>query len=629
MTQEELQTAVKELEALANTGKNYVHTETQARLLLANEDIINQPEIHSKVLLILSQSLVQRGLAQEAMPLAEEALRLTVESADKREEAKALGTIGSIYQSFSNYAQALHFFSKALSLNEALSNKQGVAAIFGNIGNVYRNLSDNQRALECYGKALNIHEELGNKKGCTGIMNNIGNVHYNIAEYTHALQFYLNALAINEEIDNKAWIIINLGNIGNVYNRLSDYINALEYYGKALAISDELGDKKTSAGIMNNIGNVHRNINEYSLALQFYLKALAINEEIDNKQWISVNLGNIGSIYTYQDYDGYDAVKAEELLCQAIALSKDIGNKDALINQYSNLCYLYESQKRWEDAYISYKKYIEIEKEINIEEVKKQESIRKQQKEIEIERMRATAEKHLLNNILPEEITQRLIKGESPIADHFDGVSIVFMDIVNFTVLSSKITAQQLVYLLNAIFKTADAVMREFGLEKIKTIGDAYMAVAGAPIIQKDHALRAAQASLALLSAVKNIVVEFPEELGDRSWMDSIPEIQVRIGLHCGSAAAGVVGENKFLYDLWGDAVNTAARMESHGEAGKIHVSEEFVNQLTMDNGKWKMKQDAEKILLSIDNYQLSIIPRGEIEIKGKGKMRTYFLERR
>ncbi|MBS1538428.1 MAG: adenylate/guanylate cyclase domain-containing protein, partial [Bacteroidetes bacterium] len=225
----------------------------------------------------------------------------------------------------------------------------------------------------------------------------------------------------------------------------------------------------------------------------------------------------------------------------------------------------------------------------------------------------AASEKKILNNILPEEITARLIKGENPIADTFENVSILFMDIVDFTTLSTTITAHQLVHLLNAIFKASDGVMKEFGLEKIKTIGDAYMAVAGAPTRHADHAHRAAQAALKLLEVMKNLVVIFPEEYGDKSWIETIPEIQVRIGVHCGPVAAGVVGENKFLYDLWGDAVNTASRMESHSEAGKIHVSEEFRSAL---------------ISTSLNEQTLQFIPRGEMDIKGKGMMKTYFLEK-
>jgi DNA-binding TFAR19-related protein (PDSD5 family) len=229
---------------------------------------------------------------------------------------------------------------------------------------------------------------------------------------------------------------------------------------------------------------------------------LALDEELGKKAGVARHLGNIGTTYAKKDFEGYDPNKAEEYLLRAIDLSTEIGFKAALIEFHKTLSDLYEHEQRFGDAFTHYKKHIATKDEVNVEEVKKQEAIREQrrqaaerEKEIEIERTRATAEKRILNNILPEGITQRLIKGENPIADHYDGVSVLFMDIVEFTTLCTKVSAQQLVHLLNAIFSSADAVMREFGLEKIKTIGDAYMAVAGAPIVQEDHAQRAAKCS--------------------------------------------------------------------------------------------------------------------------------------
>jgi len=212
----------------------------------------------------------------------------------------------------------------------------------------------------------------------------------------------------------------------------------------------------------------------------------------------------------------------------------------------------------------------------------------------------AHATDEILANILPPTITERLLKGEKKIADTHEQVSVLFVDIVGFTTLSTKIPARELIDILDTIFTRFDTICKKHGLEKIKTIGDAYMAVCGAPVALEDHAQRAAQAALEMLEGV---VIEqkfsIPVELG------------VRIGLHTGSVVAGIIGENKYSYDLWGDAVNTASRMESHGEAGKIHVSEEFKHAVE-----------------TLHATSLQFIRRGEMDIKGKGIMSTFFLER-
>ncbi|MBK7957660.1 MAG: adenylate/guanylate cyclase domain-containing protein [Bacteroidetes bacterium] len=188
------------------------------------------------------------------------------------------------------------------------------------------------------------------------------------------------------------------------------------------------------------------------------------------------------------------------------------------------------------------------------------------------------------------------MEGEKQIADLHENVSVFFSDIVGFTQLSQLISPDELLSMLNEIFSEFDRIARKHGLEKIKTIGDAYMAVAGVPIDCEDHAERAA--------AFAQEVIEYMKVYRQKT----NSELQIRVGLHCGRAIAGVIGENKFAYDLWGDSVNTASRMESHGVPGKIHVSEDFKNEL------------------SESAYRF--VERGEMEVKGKGLMKTYFLEK-
>ena len=199
----------------------------------------------------------------------------------------------------------------------------------------------------------------------------------------------------------------------------------------------------------------------------------------------------------------------------------------------------------------------------------------------------------LLLNVLPRSIAERLKSDHAVIADSFPDVTVLFADIVDFTKLSEDMSPERLVALLNAIFALFDTIADHRGLEKVKTIGDAYMAVAGLPTQVNDHAVRAAHMALDMIEVLNR----FNQENGCL--------LQVRIGIHTGAVVAGVIGKRKFIYDLWGDAVNIASRMESQGVAGRVQVTEATRKKLS------------EPFLLE---------ERGVVEIKGKGEMQTWFL---
>jgi class 3 adenylate cyclase len=199
----------------------------------------------------------------------------------------------------------------------------------------------------------------------------------------------------------------------------------------------------------------------------------------------------------------------------------------------------------------------------------------------------------LLLNILPESIAARLKDGQSCIADRFPEVTILFADIVGFTVLSAKISPEELIEFLNEIFSAFDYLTEKYGLEKIKTIGDAYMVVGGLPNPSTNHA-----------ESIAEMALDMQEELAKFNAKHHAG-INIRIGINTGPAIAGVIGTKKFIYDLWGDAVNTASRMESHGIAGAIQVTQSTYDIL---QNKYLFKD------------------RGIIHVKGKGDMNTYLL---
>lgn len=199
----------------------------------------------------------------------------------------------------------------------------------------------------------------------------------------------------------------------------------------------------------------------------------------------------------------------------------------------------------------------------------------------------------LLLNILPAEIAKRLQAGEYPIADHKPEVTVLFADIVGSTAVAEALTAVDLVTTLDALFSSFDDIVDEHGLEKIKTVGDSYFAVAGLARDDQDHTRSAADAALAMREELKHH--RFPG-LGD---------VHMRFGLHTGPVMAGVLGKRRFSYDLWGDTVNTASRMESTGESGVIQVSQEVYDRLK-------------------DRYELEA--RGTIPVKGKSDLAVYGL---
>lgn len=200
----------------------------------------------------------------------------------------------------------------------------------------------------------------------------------------------------------------------------------------------------------------------------------------------------------------------------------------------------------------------------------------------------------LLLNVLPQSVAERLMQEHQTIADSFAEVTVLFADIVGFTELSTQMSPTELVELLNQIFSRFDQLAEHYGLEKIKTIGDAYMVVAGLPQQRVDHAIAIADMAMAMQQAI----LIFNEETGHK--------LKMRMGIHTGPVIAGVIGLRKFCYDLWGDTVNTASRMESHGLPDEIQVT---------------------RVTYECLKLQYLFEERGCIFIKGKGEMTTYLLK--
>ena len=589
---------------------NFVLSNSFVEDVISNFEIeistsIDSIELYVESLLVSARNYRYLGDTAKAIYLVSEAKKLSEDHQLTIGLAKSLNILGLLYNSMSEKENAMKYFSHALKIYTETDNKIGIASVSNNIGIIYDSISDYENALKYYTKTLEISEGLQEIHGIAASNLNIGIIYKLLGNTTTALEYYQKAFHSFEVAGNLDGIANVSGNIGNIISDGINKENSLEWFLKALRIYEDNNNQLGIAITSTNIGLYYKSHLQNETALEYYKRALFINEEIHNKKGISTALLNIGIVYLTKESSLFDLISAEMYLKKAEAIALDISNKENLKAIYEQISNLYSEQSQYKLSLEYFKKSVQLDNEIHSEEAITKANQFDQRRKIEedekgrlLKLARFQEQERIFHNILPISIANRLIEGEQTIAESFENVSVFFSDIVNFTTLSSKIEPAELVKALNTIFTAFDRIGTKYGLEKIKTIGDAYMAVCGVPEPFDDHSKRTAKFALEANELISTIELH-----------NKFKDVQIRIGLHCGNVVAGIIGEKKFTYDVWGDAVNIASRMESSSEAGRIHISDAFAK--------------------SIENYpEFSIIPRGEITIKGKGIMNTYWLEK-
>jgi adenylate cyclase len=555
-----------------------------------------------------------------------------------------------------NYSRALEYYQLSLEIDEELDNIGGVEASLSNIGNIYADQGNYPRALEYYQKSLAIAEDLGYKSNIASSLGNIGSIYKDIGDYSRALEYYQKSLSFQEEIvrqdsskaENKNAMANNFSNIGLIYAQQGDLSKSLEYHNKSLALNQEFGDKLGIASSLGNIGTVYADQGDYPRALDYFKRDLALQKELGNKNGIAITMINMGTLFNIQGNSLFaiDICKESLEISEEIeALDPQMGACECLFVAYKALgkgmmalkffeqmvairdrIYNEENTKsltRLEMQYEFDKKEAEALAEqekkdaIALQELKRQKLVRNgfiggfsivllfasvffvQRNRIGMEKQRS---EELLLNILPEETAEELkAKGHSD-AKLIDQVTVLFTDFKGFTALSEKVTPKELVSDLHACFSEFDRICEKYGIEKIKTIGDAYMAAGGLPTPNQTHGKDVVKAALEMAEVV--------EKGKAKKISQGLPFFEIRVGIHTGPVVAGIVGIKKFQYDIWGDTVNTAARMESSGEVGMVNISKTTFELL---------KDDAD----------LAFESRGKIAAKGKGKVEMYFVSKK
>lgn len=342
--------------------------------------------------------------------------------------------------------------------------------------------------------------------------------------------------------------------------------------------------------------------NLFNQAIEIYQELL----EILKHKSIDLNLAmahkTMGEILIRRDTAFHDLVQSEILLKKSIDIFRELGVKDSLYQTLEIYARLLEEEKRWEEFSRTFKEFHDLKHEVlSIEVQMKLHALEDQRKrdleehERRIQKIQIEEQEKLLHNVLPPEIAVKILAGEQNIADYAESVSVFFFDIVGFTEISRMMSPRELLEGLNRIFTHIDALALEHSIEKIKTIGDAYLAVSGIHKPTLNHAERIATFALAIQKQSKD-------------WSLGGTNVTFRMGIHCGPVISGVIGSQRFAFDVWGDTVNIASRMESNGQPGKIHVTEDFAGLLNA-------------------NHQYACIHRGKIDVKGRGFVDTFWLE--
>jgi adenylate cyclase len=500
-------------------------------------------------------------------------LKIHDQLGDQKEIVNILSNIGIIYSEQGDYLKAVDYFTRSLKSNEQLGNQFGIAQSLVNIGIIYKEQGDYPKALDYSTRSLTIAEKLGDQLGISAALSNMGSVYLLQGNYTKALDYTTRGLKIDEKIGDQSGIAVALGNIGSIYFKQGNYPKALGYCQKGYNLAMTLGVFQEQKKACQCLYDTYKALGKGNDALVYLEKMNVINDSL-NAEETSKKLQQMEfAKVMLQD----SIAKAEEARLIDEAHKEEVHHKNQIRNWLIGAALLLLLLAG--GLYIRWR-FVKHSKAV-----------------LQVEKDRS---ENLLLNILPANIAEELKQKGKADARDFDMVSIIFTDFKGFTEASAKLSAQDLVAEINACFEAFDGIMAKYGIEKIKTIGDAYMAAGGLPVPSADSVKNTVMAALEMQAFIskRKTIMDAQNKLA----------FEMRVGIHTGPVVAGIVGVKKFQYDIWGDTVNTASRMESSGEVGKVNISESTYELLK-------------------NNIDFAFESRGKIAAKGKGEVQMYFVK--
>lgn len=555
---------------------------------------------------------------------------------DKKGMSVSLTTIGYQFETAGNLDSALFYYHKSLKLKNEVNDLEGKVILLMNIAYVFKEQDEYEEALKYAKEYLEIQSKLDGPIMMVKGLNFQGTLYLEMGNLDSAYIQFSKAMKLSVENNFQAGIANVKVSFGKYYNEKGEFANAIRVLKEGLLIGEEINSETVKKYVAYHLSKAMFGQGSYAQAKKYALEAYqrALDSGIKDEKMKAAKLlyeiesklrndraalnyyeifialeneikqeKNMKALFKKQyqfDYEKQAAIDSIQHLEDKKVQDALLAKKEAVVKQQKQRAYFLYS-----GLVLTILFGIFIFNRFKVTQ-KQKVIIEKQKNEVELAYVDLDAEKEkseeLLLNILPEEVAQELKEKGHADAQLIDFVTVLFTDFKGFTALSEILSPQDLVKEINVCFSAFDRIMDKHNIEKIKTIGDAYMAAGGLPTANETHALDVVLAAL----DIQQFMLNLAEEKKARNE----PFFEIRIGVHTGPVVAGIVGVKKFQYDIWGDTVNTASRMESSGEVGMVNISESTYDVV---------KSDARFVFES----------RGKVQAKGKGLMEMFFISRK
>lgn len=571
-------TSSDSLEAVFREGR----FEQKDRLTILRELAVNHPDTEKK--LSYSQQLIKEADALDSAEYLFQGLH---------EKGNALRLKSDLTSALQSY-----FDAATLASNEKNSRQLGV--VYVAIADVYAIMGNHQNAVNYHQSAIDILRQLKDTITLASALLNAGDEYINIRKLDSALIYTLEAEYLFGKINYPLGEAYGLGNMGMIYAMMGNDTQAEKNMSKAIDLMRQQQEYYPIAVYLNAIADIYLEQGDNATALLYARQSLDLAQRHNMKQQVSEAYLKLSEIFdkagnlpeSFRHYKEY--VKYKDSVNNIVSVQQMAEQRTSFeVSRKQIEVDLLNQQKRNQQIIvIATGIALFLIALLALGVFRRYRFIRETNEIIEREKNRSET---LLLNILPRDTAQELKTNGRVQAKKFESVTVLFADFQNFTRYAEKLSPEKLVEQVDYYFSKFDEIMEKYGLEKIKTLGDAYMCAGGLPFPSTDHAQKMVRAALEIVEVVNH------------AKLNGTPAFEIRVGINSGPVVAGVVGTKKFAYDIWGDTVNIASRMESNSSPGQINISE-----------------NTYELVRNEFNCEF----RGELEVKNKGKMRMYYVQR-